>query len=102
IFRANCSQASACSPIPSKLPGRVRGFQTPARKTCTLPVLLRLQAASTTCDSDSALQGPAMYKGRTADNKLVFVFNCVFILRLEDNIYVWAGLFPGKAWSNIL
>jgi hypothetical protein len=37
-FFARCNQGNPFVPIPSKLPGRVRGFQIPARSISTLPV----------------------------------------------------------------
>lgn len=50
-------------PIPSKLPGRVLGFQIPARRISTLPVAASLVAVAMTCSSVSALHGPEMIKG---------------------------------------
>src|SRR5690606_223053 len=52
-------------PMPSNSPGRVRGFQMPARSTFTLPVLASKCAVASTCSSVSALHGPAMTKGRS-------------------------------------
>ena len=43
-FLACCNQGKPLVPIPSKLPGRVRGFQMPARKISTLPVAASLVA----------------------------------------------------------
>ncbi|MNS67732.1 hypothetical protein D3C72_1009930 [compost metagenome] len=50
-------------PIPSNSPGRVRGFQIPARKIFTFPVFANKCAVDTNCSSVSALQGPAIIKG---------------------------------------
>src|SRR5690606_4294101 len=50
-------------PMPSNSPGRVLGFQIPARNTCALPVFAMRWAVDTTCSSVSALHGPAMTKG---------------------------------------
>src|SRR5690606_13163328 len=50
-------------PMPSNSPGRVLGFQIPARNTCALPVFAMRWALDTTCSSVSALHGPAMTKG---------------------------------------
>src|SRR5690606_30048184 len=52
-------------PIPSNSPGRVRGFQMPARSTLTLPVLASRWAVARTCSSVSALHGPAMTNGKS-------------------------------------
>ena len=59
----SCIHERALSPWPSKPPGLVRGFHTPARKMWH-PLLASSDAVSITCSSDSALQGPAMTKGR--------------------------------------
>src|SRR5919205_4210345 len=61
---AFCNQGNPLVPIPSKLPGRVRGFQIPARNISTLPVAAKRWVVSKTCSSVSALQGPAIIKGR--------------------------------------
>jgi hypothetical protein len=50
-------------PIPSKLPGRVRGFQMPARIALTLPPAAIAFAVSRTWYSLSALHGPAIKNG---------------------------------------
>src|ERR1700754_634695 len=63
-FLACCSQGNPFVPMPSKLPGRVRGFQIAARRISTLPVFARRTAVSTVCSSVSALQGPEMIRGR--------------------------------------
>ena len=57
-----CSHWSPKAPTPSNIPGRVRGFQIPARKKDT-SVFLRLCAIFSTCSSVSALQGPAITTG---------------------------------------
>ncbi|MNT41989.1 hypothetical protein D3C72_1783850 [compost metagenome] len=59
-------------PIPSNSPGRVRGFQIPARKTDTLPVAASKCAVVNNCSSVSALHGPEMINGS------LFTFNQVF------------------------
>ena len=58
------SQTRAGSPCPSKPPGLVRGFHTPARKLWH-PNMASCLAVVITCSSLSALQGPAMTKGRS-------------------------------------
>src|SRR6476619_689029 len=63
-LRACCSHGKPFVPMPSKLPGLVRGFQMPARIISTLPVLCKRTAVSSTCSSVSALQGPAIINGR--------------------------------------
>jgi hypothetical protein len=50
-------------PMPSNSPGRVRGFQIPARKAETLPVFASRCAVATSWSSVSALQGPAISSG---------------------------------------
>src|SRR5678815_5475737 len=62
-FFACCNQGSPLAPIPSNMPGLVRGFQMPARSISTLPVAANRCAVSTTCASVSALQGPLMIRG---------------------------------------
>ena len=57
-----CSHGSPRSPTPSKPPGIVRGFQTPALNIFT-PIALNALAASSVCCSVSALHGPAMRMG---------------------------------------
>ena len=57
-------QGSAFSPWPSKPPGLVRGFHTPARKLWQ-PFMASSRAVSITCSSVSALHGPAITKGRS-------------------------------------
>ena len=57
-------QGRAFSPLPSKPPGLVRGFHTPARKLWQ-PFMASWRAVFITCSSVSALQGPAMTKGRS-------------------------------------
>ena len=56
------SQFSPISPTPSKPPGRVRGFQMPARKK-SISLFFRFLAVSSICSSVSALQGPLMMRG---------------------------------------
>ena len=56
---AMLSHSNASSPIPSKDPGLVLGFQTPARNISTLLPLSPLAIASI-CSGLSALQGPAI------------------------------------------
>ena len=60
------SHSSAGSPTPSKVPGCVRGFHTPARMTSTRPERASCMAVSTVCSRVSALHGPAMMRGRLA------------------------------------
>ena len=62
-FCTRCIHGSPSSPIPSKLPGLVRGFHIPARNIFT-PILLSCCAVVMTCSSVSALQGPAITRGR--------------------------------------
>ena len=57
-------QGRAFSPLPSNPPGLVRGFHTPARKLWQ-PFMANWRAVVITCSSVSALQGPAMTKGRS-------------------------------------
>ena len=57
-------QGSAFSPLPSKPPGLVRGFHTPARKLWQ-PLEASWRAVVITCSSVSAEQGPAITKGRS-------------------------------------
>ena len=61
-FFTCCSQGSATSPLPSKPPGFVRGFHTPARKLWH-PLSASSRAVVITCSSVSAEQGPAMTNG---------------------------------------
>ena len=63
---ASDSHASPLSPTPSKVPGRVRGFQIPARRTSTTPVAASLTHVSSVCSRVSALHGPDMIRGRLA------------------------------------
>ncbi len=53
------SHGKPSGPTPSKPPGRVRGFQMPARKIL-MPYSCRARAVVSTCSSVSALQGPAI------------------------------------------
>ena len=57
-------QGRAVSPLPSKPPGLVRGFQTPARKM-RQPFEASSVAVVITCSSVSAEQGPAITTGRS-------------------------------------
>src|SRR6185436_19886090 len=63
-FFACCSQGKPFAPMPSNIPGLVRGFQIPARIISTLPVAARACAVANTCSSVSALQGPLIISGR--------------------------------------
>ena len=54
----------AFSPLPSKPPGFVRGFHTPALNIWH-PFAARLRAVVITCSSVSAEQGPAITHGRS-------------------------------------
>ena len=56
-------QGKAFSPLPSKPPGLVRGFHTPARKMWQ-PLRANSFAVAMTCCSVSAEQGPAITIGR--------------------------------------
>ena len=56
-------QGSARSPLPSKPPGLVRGFQTPARNMWQ-PFVASCCAVVITCSSVSAEHGPAITIGR--------------------------------------
>ncbi len=58
-----CIQGRAFSPFPSKPPGLVRGFHIPALKSFT-PFDAKSLAVFITCSSVSALQGPAITRGR--------------------------------------
>ena len=63
-FFTSCSQGKAFSPLPSKPPGFVRGFHTPARKLWH-PSSFSWRAVVITCSSVSAEHGPAMTNGRS-------------------------------------
>src|SRR6266487_422142 len=84
-FFACCSQGKPLVPMPSKLPGLVRGFQMPARNMSTFPVLCKRTAVSITCSSVSALHGPEIINGRlfhfSCTNSLVAVCvaSCIFV-----------------------
>ena len=54
-----CNHGSATSPTPSKPPGLVRGFQTPALNM-RQPQAAKSRAVASTCCSVSAEQGPAI------------------------------------------
>ena len=58
-----CNQGNATAPMPSKEPGRVRGFQMPARNKSIFPSASKAWAVASTCSSVSAEQGPAMRIG---------------------------------------
>ena len=62
-FFTRFNHCKPSAPIPSKPPGFVRGFQIPARNILT-PLDASWVAASITCSSVSALQGPEMMIGR--------------------------------------
>ena len=70
------------SPIPSNVPGLVRGFHTPARITSTLPERASCMAVSTVCSRVSALHGPAMMRGLLAPRMnfpiVLFLGNYIF------------------------
>ncbi len=61
--RTRRSHAKPSVPTPSKPPGLVRGFHSPARKIRT-PSAARRRAVASVCSSVSALQGPATTSGR--------------------------------------
>ena len=61
-FFALCIHFKPGTPVPSKHPGWVRGFQIPARNTL-MPKSLSPAAVVITCSSVSALQGPAITLG---------------------------------------
>ena len=63
-FLTACSQGKAFSPFPSKPPGFVRGFHTPARNI-RQPLAANWRAVVITCSSVSAEQGPAITIGRS-------------------------------------
>ena len=63
-FFTSAIQTRAGSPCPSKPPGLVRGFHTPARNRWH-PLPANCLAVVITCSSVSALQGPAMMKARS-------------------------------------
>src|SRR5574344_442722 len=78
------SQGSASSPLPSKPPGLVRGFQIPARKLWQ-PFCANWRAVVITCSSVSAEHGPAITNGRSlslgrfngcSSNSIVVYFLC--------------------------
>ena len=71
-FLACCIQGNPLVPMPSKLPGRVLGFQIPARIISTLPVAANRIAVCITCSSVSALQGPEIIKGDFFNKMLTF------------------------------
>ena len=62
-FFTSCIQGNAFSPFPSKPPGFVRGFHTPARNIWQ-PLTASSRAVVITCSSVSAEQGPAITMGR--------------------------------------
>ena len=62
VWRTSLSHWRPSAPMPSKPPGRVRGFQMPARNMRT-PWAARRRAVSSTCCRVSALHGPAMMTG---------------------------------------
>ena len=104
-------QGRAFSPFPSKPPGLVRGFHTPARKMWQ-PFPANWLAVCITCCSDSALHGPAMTNGRTlslgrlsgSKSKLLsiaFVSFCCGILPKGEGKKSTSGLVPRRA-SNCM
>jgi hypothetical protein len=65
-FPASTSHSKAGSPRPSKVSGRVRGFQIPARRAFTWGACWRMpRAVSSICSRLSALHGPAISSGRS-------------------------------------
>ena len=62
-FFTSLSHARPSTPMPSKPPGLVRGFQMPARNIL-IPLSASSLAVFITCSSVSALHGPAITKGR--------------------------------------
>lgn len=79
-FFTSFNQARPSTPIPSKPPGLVRGFQIPARNIFC-PLAASCLAVSITCSSVSALHGPAMTIGLLAsmpgnkiDSSSIFLF----------------------------
>jgi len=71
-FFTSCIHGRAFSPLPSKPPGFVRGFHTPARNMWQ-PFAAKLRAVVITCSSVSAEHGPAITNGRSpplSDGKL--------------------------------
>ena len=86
-----CIHAKPSTPIPSKPPGLVRGFQMPARNILT-PLLANEVAVFITCSSVSALHGPAMTIGRSCgipgnangcnSSSIVYIFLLLFFFIL--------------------
>ena len=64
-FFTSFSQLSPSTPMPSKPPGLVRGFQIPARNIF-IPLEASSLAVVITCSSVSALHGPAITIGLLA------------------------------------
>ena len=56
-------QGRPATPMPSKFPADVRGFQIPPLNISTLPVAAIPLQVSTSCSSVSTLQGPAITTG---------------------------------------
>src|SRR5882757_1901997 len=69
-FLALNNQGNPFVPMPSNMPGFVRGFQMPARSISIFPVAASLVAVASICSSVSALHGPLIIKGR------LFHFSC--------------------------
>ena len=88
-FFTRCSHCSAISPLPSKPPGLVRGFQTPALKHWQ-PWRRSCCAVQTTCSSVSAEQGPEMSSGSLSFGlkgsgllAMGMFWKCLFLLFFE-------------------
>src|SRR5689334_6608711 len=77
------SHFNASSPLPSKEPGRVLGFHTPARNKCTC-ICDKAAAVSNTWSRVSALQGPAIKNGLS------------FVLKKDMEAKVGLSLHPMK------
>ena len=82
-FFTSTSHGSAGMPAPSKPPGFVRGFQTPARTMSTLPDAAKSFAVSRVCSAVSAEHGPDIIIG-FLDFKSNIVVSIFVILVLSD------------------
>ena len=84
------SHGSAVSPLPSKPPGLVRGFHTPARNILN-PCEANWRAVVITCSSVSAEQGPAITNGRSSlpgkFNGLSSISIVMFIVCIRSSVY---------------
>ena len=78
--RTRSIQTSPAAPTPSKPPGLVRGFQSPARKMRS-PCAASARAVVRSCSSVSALQGPAMSSGRRGSRSGKRGRSCVMVVR---------------------